>query len=110
MRDFIKDPIGSFRWMRILSFSLLMLLLYPLGIHAQDITLTGVVSDDTGEGLLGVSVLVKGTGNGTITNVEGKYSLKVKNSDVVWGIERSVFSVIGENSRNALKIKWFSCA
>lgn len=78
MRDFIKDPIGSFRWMRILSFSLLMLLLYPLGIHAQDITLTGVVSDDTGEGLLGVSVLVKGTGNGTITNVEGKYSLKVK--------------------------------
>lgn len=28
----------------------------------------------------------------------------------VWGIERSVFSVIGENSRNALKIKWFSCA
>lgn len=34
MRDFIKDPIGSFRWMRILSFSLLMLLLYPLGIHA----------------------------------------------------------------------------
>lgn len=28
----------------------------------------------------------------------------------IWGIERSVFSVIGENSRNALKIKWFSCA
>lgn len=28
----------------------------------------------------------------------------------LWGIERSVFSVIGENSRNALKIKWFSCA
>lgn len=31
-------------------------------------------------------------------------------SNVLWGIERSVFSVIGENSRNALKIKWFSCA
>lgn len=93
MRDFIKDPIGSFRWMRILSFSLLMLLLYPLGIHAQDITLTGVVSDDTGEGLLGVSVLVKGTGNGTITNVEGKYSLKVKNSDVV------VFSFVGMKTK-----------
>ena len=93
MRDFIKDPIGSFRWMRILSFSLLMLLLYPLGIHAQDITLTGVVSDDTGEGLLGVSVLVKGTGSGTITNVEGKYSLKVKSSDVV------VFSFVGMKTK-----------
>lgn len=93
MRDFIKDPIGSFRWMRIFSFSLLMLLLYPLGIHAQDITLTGVVSDDTGEGLLGVSVLVKGTGNGTITNVEGKYSLKVKSSDVV------VFSFVGMKTK-----------
>lgn len=55
--------------------------------------MTGVVSDDTGEGLLGVSVLVKGTGNGTITNVEGKYSLKVKNSDVV------VFSFVGMKTK-----------
>lgn len=31
-------------------------------------------------------------------------------ADDLWGIERSVFSVIGENSRNALKINWFSCA
>lgn len=38
-----------------------------------------------------------------IVNPQKKYLL-------VWGIERSVFSVIGENSRNALKIKWFSCA
>lgn len=59
MRDFIKDPTRSFRWMRMLSFSLLMLLLYPLGLQAQDITLKGVVSDGTGEGLPGVSVLVK---------------------------------------------------
>lgn len=78
MRDFIKDPTRSFRWMRMLSFSLLMLLLYPLGLQAQDITLKGVVSDGTGEGLPGVSVLVKGTSNGTITDVEGKYSLSVK--------------------------------
>lgn len=73
----------------MLSFSLLMLLLYPLGLQAQDITLKGVVSDGTGEGLPGVSVLVKGTSNGTITDVEGKYSLNVKSSDVV------VFSFVG---------------
>ena len=89
MRDFIKDPTGSFRWMRMLFFSFLMLLLYPLGIQAQDITLKGVVSDGTGESLPGVSVLVKGTSNGTITDAEGKYSLNVKSSDVV------IFSFVG---------------
>ena len=43
--------------------------------------------------------------NGKIIKVAGCSPIRE-----VWGIERSVFSVIGENSRNALKIKWFSCA
>lgn len=42
-------------------------------------------------------------------NVTPSSLLEGSSSDI-WGIERSVFSVIGENSRNALKIKWFSCA
>lgn len=51
--------------------------------------------------------------NGVKPSMESVFHLGVlrERPDVnVWGIERSVFSVIGENSRNALKIKWFSCA
>jgi TonB-dependent starch-binding outer membrane protein SusC len=42
---------------------------------AQERTITGVVKDNTGFGLPGVSVYVKGTTKGTITDGEGKYSL-----------------------------------
>ncbi|MCC5921979.1 MAG: TonB-dependent receptor [Cyclobacteriaceae bacterium] len=59
--------------------------------YAQTRTVTGTVtSDDSPEGLPGVSVQVKGTGIGTTTNLDGEYSLRVDDSDVVL-----VFSFIG---------------
>lgn len=42
---------------------------------APDITVTGRVTDERGEGLPGVNVLVKGTTNGTQTDVNGGYTL-----------------------------------
>ncbi|MDH5598757.1 MAG: carboxypeptidase-like regulatory domain-containing protein, partial [Cyclobacteriaceae bacterium] len=45
---------------------------------AQSRTVTGTVTDPaTGESLPGVNVVVKGTTNGTITDIDGKYSLEV---------------------------------
>lgn len=41
----------------------------------QTITVTGNVTDDMGEGLPGVSVLVKGTTTGTVTSLDGNYSV-----------------------------------
>lgn len=46
---------------------------------AQGVAVKGKVSDDTGQGLPGVTVLVKGTTNGTATDVMGNYSLNVAN-------------------------------
>lgn len=43
----------------------------------------GVVKDENGEGLPGVSVLVKGTQRGTITDVDGNYSIEVPNENTV---------------------------
>ncbi len=40
-------------------------------------TVTGVVTDDRGEALLGANVLEKGTLNGTITDIDGSYSITV---------------------------------
>ena len=58
---------------------------------AQTKTISGTVtSADDGSGLPGVTVLVKGTQNGTITDINGKYSLEVKNSATTL-----VFSFVG---------------
>lgn len=47
----------------------------------QDVT--GVVTSDTGETLPGVTVLVKGTNNGVVTDFDGNYAISVSNSDAV---------------------------
>ena len=39
--------------------------------------MTGTVTDVLGEPLIGASVLVQGTSNGVITNIDGKYSIQV---------------------------------
>jgi len=44
-------------------------------------TVTGVVKDDTGETLPGASVIIKGTTKGTITDLNGKFSLVVQNQN-----------------------------
>jgi TonB-linked SusC/RagA family outer membrane protein len=54
-----------------------------------DIPVSGRVTGDNGEGLPGVSVLVKGTTNGTTTDVEGRYKLTAPENATL------VFSFIG---------------
>ncbi len=69
---------------------LIMLLMFQLSLFAQSRQITGIVSDELGETLPGVNVMIKGTTSGTITDINGKYSIAVgNNSDVL------VFSFIG---------------
>jgi len=49
----------------------------------REITVTGQVIDKTGEPLIGVNVALKGAANGSITDVEGKYSLTVPPANAV---------------------------
>ncbi len=44
-------------------------------------TVTGTVKDDTGESLPGATVTIKGTTTGTVTDIDGKYSLKVPSAE-----------------------------
>ncbi len=62
--------------MKKLSLVLLLVLTGVLSLVAQR-TITGTVTDDVGEPLIGASVLVKGTTVGTITDLDGSYSLEV---------------------------------
>ncbi|MCG8701387.1 MAG: von Willebrand factor type A domain-containing protein [Bacteroidales bacterium] len=53
-------------------------------------TITGVVLDDQGQPLPGVTVTIKGTTQGTITDIDGKFTLQVNSEDA-----ELVFSFIG---------------
>ncbi len=63
-------------------------------LHAQESrTITGRVTDESGIGLPGVSIYIKGTQQGTITDLEGNYTLNVAAGNVV------VFSYVGFNTQ-----------
>lgn len=53
------------------------------GIDQQVKKITGTVVDVTGTPVIGANVVVKGTTNGTITDVDGKFSLEVSVGDVL---------------------------
>ncbi|PZR39609.1 MAG: SusC/RagA family TonB-linked outer membrane protein [Azospira oryzae] len=61
------------------------------------ITVTGVVTEDNGQPLPGVSISVQGTTNGTVTDSEGKYSVSVPGPESVLS-----FSFIGYTSQNII--------
>ena len=54
---------------------MLAIVFFALDVSAQT-TINGVVVDDTGETIIGASVLVKGTTNGTVTDFDGNFQLK----------------------------------
>ena len=62
--------------MRVLL--LMILAVFSLSVSAQTITATGNVKDATGDPIIGASIVEKGnTSNGTITNLDGDFSLNV---------------------------------
>lgn len=52
-------------------------LFLTIGLHAQQKVITGKVLDEIGEPIVGANVVEKGTTNGTISDVEGDFSLKI---------------------------------
>ncbi|MDR0749455.1 MAG: SusC/RagA family TonB-linked outer membrane protein [Tannerellaceae bacterium] len=60
------------------------------GIQQQQITVKGTVKDAYGEALPGVSIAIKGSAYGVITDIDGNYSIDVPGRDAVL-----VFSFVG---------------
>ena len=83
---------------RRIAWLLLMLLTIPLGLFAQNITVKGVVTDSEGEPIIGASVIEKGkSGNGTITNLDGNFTLNVSGKN-----KKLVISYIGMTTQEVL--------
>lgn len=55
----------------------LTLVLFTVGFAMAQRTVKGTVTDDGGEPLIGASILVKGTSSGTVSDIDGSYSLTV---------------------------------
>ncbi len=76
---------NNFKWLILMLFNITLVL-------AQENQISGVVTDDTGEPLLGVNILEKGTSNGTQTDFDGNYIIEASAGSTL------VFSYIGYQS------------
>jgi len=70
-------------------FTLLLLLSPGMALFAQELSISGIVKDNTGETLPGVAISVKGTTSGTITDVDGNYAINAAKGSTL------VFSYVG---------------
>jgi TonB-linked SusC/RagA family outer membrane protein len=77
------------------GFLVLFIVLVTQIAFAQERVVSGVVSDNAGLPLPGVSVLVKGAKTGTQTDFDGKYSIKAAPSEIL------VFSYVGMKGQEA---------
>lgn len=62
---------------KVMKLFLILCLILPFGISAQDLMLKGHVIDQNGEAVIGASVIQKGTNNGVATDINGDFQLKV---------------------------------
>ena len=90
---------SGFRRLPIFLSTMAMVILFSMTIFAQtpgNLQISGSVTDEAGEPLIGVSVVLKGTSSGTITDIEGKYSISVPASSTI------DFSIIGFKKQSLL--------
>ena len=82
LKQFIIKIVTKMR--KIFHFHLITFLLFcPFLLWAQEFNLSGVVVDNTGETLPGVSIAVKGTTRGVITDMNGAFQLKVSKGETL---------------------------
>ena len=77
----MKILIESKRFLLLLCLSL-----FVAGyVSAQDYRaiVKGIVTDETGESIIGATIMIGGTGQGTVTDMDGRYSLQVIPGDLV---------------------------
>lgn len=79
-----------------LLFLSVTMLFVTSGTAQEKVSLTGKVTDNTGFGLPGVSILEKGTTNGTVTDVNGNFTLQAAPNSIL------LFSFMGFVSQEIL--------
>ncbi len=78
----------------VLSLALIMVA-SVYHVFAQEITVSGKITDETGQPLPGVNIIEKGRSNGVVSDVSGAYAIKVSTSSIL------SFSFIGFRTQEA---------
>ena len=63
--------------MQLVCLFSMLLLFFPVELFAQQGTITGKVVDERGESVIGATVMVKGSTDGTITDLDGNFKITV---------------------------------
>jgi TonB-dependent starch-binding outer membrane protein SusC len=71
----LNNEVNKFKKLILLFFLTLIL---PYSIYAQKINVSGKVKDVSNNPMIGVAVVEKGTTNGTITNIDGQFTLSIE--------------------------------
>lgn len=72
---------------------------------AQNVKVTGTVTDPAGEPMVGVFVMVQGTTTGVSTDIDGKYSLNAPaNGTLVFSVMGMKDAVVGVNNKSVINI------
>lgn len=92
------------------SIGLLFLLsMLSLGAYAQTNSVKGVVRDGAGRTLIGVNVIEVGTTNGTITDIDGNYVIKVPSQSKLQfsylGYETKIVEIGGKTNINVVLVE-----
>ena len=89
---------------RIIS-CLLLSVAVNICAYAQNVTVRGQVKDDAGEPLMAAAVAQVGTGNGTVTDMDGNYSITVpSNASLQFSFMGYVTQTISVNGRSVINV------
>lgn len=64
-------------------FSTILCVIWISGLSAQSLTVTGTVTDENDQPLIGVNVSIEKSRKGTVTNEHGKYSIEAMQGDII---------------------------
>lgn len=64
-------------------FSTILCVIWISGLSAQSLTVTGTVTDENDQPLIGVNVSIEKSRKGTVTNEHGKYSIEAIQGDII---------------------------
>ena len=88
---------------------MVLCLCFTMHVFSQNLTIKGVVLDETGQSVIGATVLEEGTENGTITNLDGEFFLTVaKGKSLVIsyiGFETQRIRVVNEKQLKGYGVK-----
>lgn len=78
MVHFCKKLQWGCRTGRMLALAAVLLIASAPQALAQQLTVTGLVTDQSGQPVIGVTIIEQGTTNGTTTGLDGTYTLKLR--------------------------------